>query len=131
VENVRWSKLCIKDSLEIFQFTEDGSREKKGRYCGKQTGKQFTVYGSKMEFRFRTNGYRTKRGFRIEWEAIKGLFGHAVTFYSFLKIYHLNMLYRTHLTFHGLTHHIKLRNFFKITSQQRIHIPRKAYSWIM
>ena len=71
VENVRWSKLCIKDSLEVFQY-RGLQKEKRGRYCGKHTGKEFKVYGNKVEFRFQSNQYRGRKGFRIEWEAVKG-----------------------------------------------------------
>lgn len=74
VENPKWSRICLKDYIEVFQYT-DGKRERKGKYCGKKPGYNITIYGNKAEIVFKSNNHRTRKGFHIMWKAISGCGG--------------------------------------------------------
>ena len=72
VENPRWSRMCLRDYVDIFHFPND-KKERKVRICGRKHGKLLLVNGKKLEFHFKTNFLRTRRGFQIKWKAVEGI----------------------------------------------------------
>lgn len=72
LENPRWSRMCFRDYVDIFHFPND-EKERKVRICGKKHGKLLLVNGKKLEFHFKTNFLRTRRGFQIKWKAVEGI----------------------------------------------------------
>ena len=71
VENPKWARICFKDFVHVYQY-DGGKRETRGKYCGKNTGKVVTASGNRIQIVFSSDSFRTRKGFKISWKALKG-----------------------------------------------------------
>ena len=129
LENPRWSRMCFRDYVDIFHFPND-EKERKVRICGKKHGKLLLVNGKKLEFHFKTNFLRTRRGFQIKWKAVEGInFSHfpwnknveRLSFYYYFSTYFPKQWFAIDFairkrhwvvnSFHNIHHCVKYRNF--------------------